>query len=77
MAKCINVEVELRRGETTERLVRRFIKKTKKSGILDECRDRRYYQKPSDKKRHKKAQVRRSIRRKVEEEKANEAKRGR
>jgi len=44
-----------------EKIIRRFIKKTKKEGIVDEMRDRRYYKKPSDKKREdqKKAERRR------------------
>ena len=44
-----------------EKMIRRFIKKTKKEGIVDEMRDRRYYKKPSDKKREdqKKAERRR------------------
>ena len=47
----INVEVKLREGESTERLIRRFIKKTKKEGIVDEYKDRMYYEKPSETKR--------------------------
>ena len=57
-----NVHVTLKecRGNT-ERMIRRFIKKTKKAKVLDQVRDRRYYKKPSDKKREdrKKAERRR------------------
>ena len=47
----LNVETPLRRDEPSERALRRVTKKVKKEGILDEVRDRMYYEKPSDKKR--------------------------
>jgi len=47
MAGPINVEVRLRKGETVERLIKRFTKKVRKEGILDEYRDKRYFEKPS------------------------------
>jgi|TARA_A100001515_G_scaffold143359_1_gene144282 ribosomal protein S21 len=34
-------------GGDPEKMVRRFIKKVKKEGIIDEFRDRRYYKKPT------------------------------
>lgn len=34
-----------------ERMIRKFIRKTKKEGILDEVRERRFHKKPSIKKR--------------------------
>jgi small subunit ribosomal protein S21 len=40
-----------RRNEDPNRFIKRFIKKCKKLGIIDEFRDRRYYKKPSVKKR--------------------------
>jgi len=54
MVSPINVEVRLKPGESTERLIRRFIKRMKKEGILDEYRDNIYYEKPSKVKRLKK-----------------------
>ena len=42
-----------------EKMIRKFIKKTKKEGILDEARDRRYYEKPSVKRRKKSEKARR------------------
>ncbi|HCT54718.1 MAG TPA: 30S ribosomal protein S21 [Balneola sp.] len=33
-------------GGDPEKMVRRFIKKVKKEGIIEEFRDRRYYKKP-------------------------------
>ena len=47
MKKSVKAEVKLRRREDPERLIKRFIKKVKKSGILDEVREKRYYEKPS------------------------------
>ena len=42
----ITVTAEECRGDA-ERMVRRFCKKVKKSGIMDEVRDRRYFKKDS------------------------------
>ncbi len=33
--------------EAVEKLIKRFIRKTKKQGIIKELRDRRYFEKPS------------------------------
>ena len=43
----VNVEVKPRQNESPEKMIRRFNKKVKKSGILEEIRDRRFYEKPS------------------------------
>jgi len=51
-----------------ERMIRRFIKKCKKAKIIQEVRDRRYYKKPSDVKRHKKQAVLRKIRKNSKKE---------
>ena len=40
-----------RKNEDPNRFIKRFIKKCKKLGIIDEFKDRRYYKKPSVKKR--------------------------
>jgi ribosomal protein S21 len=42
-----------------ERMIRKFIRKTKKEGILDEVRERRFHKKPSIKKREKSEKARR------------------
>ena len=62
MAKTKNLEVTLQqcKGDQT-RLIKRFIKKFKKSGIMDELRDRRFHQKKSDKRRRKKNQRKRIL----------------
>ena len=46
-----NLTIKPRRNERADRLIKRFIKKAKKLGIIDEARDRRYYKKPSEKRR--------------------------
>ena len=40
-----------RRNENGERLIKRFRRKVKKLGLLEELRERRYHTKKSDKKR--------------------------
>ena len=48
----INVKITPRnRHENSDRMIRRFIKKTKKIKLMDELRERRYYRKPSEIKR--------------------------
>ncbi len=59
-----------RNGETDEELVKRFRKKYSKSGIAKELRQRMFHEKPSDKRRRKKAQSIRLLKR--EEEKAEQ-----
>ena len=54
MGKPINVEVTLRRNEHPERMIKRFTRKVKKSGILDDYRERMYYTKKSVKRRKQK-----------------------
>ena len=44
-------QVRIRRNETSESLIKRFVRKVKKSNILKEVNERRYYRKPSEKKR--------------------------
>jgi len=46
-----NYSVKVRRNDKIERVIKRFIKKTKKLGIIDEVKERRYYLKPSEKRR--------------------------
>ena len=52
--KYSNVTVKAKHcGNNVERMIRRFIKKTKKEKILEEVRERRYYKKPSEVRRDK------------------------
>ena len=53
MGKPINVEVTPRKNESPERMIRRFTKKVKKEGILEEVRERSYYVKPSERRKRK------------------------
>ena len=74
MAKAVNVVVKARNGEPTERMIRRFVKKVKKEGILEEYREKMYYEKPSDKKRRIKSRQRRIAEKKSIEKKQLEKK---
>ena len=54
MKKTYNIKVTAKECKNNpERMIRRFIKKTKKSKIIEEAKDRRYYKKPSIKKKEK------------------------
>ena len=55
MARAINIMVESDdpRRDSSDYLVRKFIKKVKKSGLIQEVKNRRYYEKPSAKRRRK------------------------
>lgn len=46
-------EVEVRKDEPFESALRRFKRKIDQEGILREVRDRKHYEKPSDRKRKK------------------------
>lgn len=59
-----------RKGEGDEEFIKRFRKKFSKSGIAKEVRDRMFFEKPSQKRRRKKAQSIRLLAR--EAEKADE-----
>ena len=66
--KAVNVSVHIRetKGDIT-RLIRKFMKKVKKERIIDDYLDRRFYEKPSSKKRREKAKKIRNAR-KAEQE---------
>jgi len=51
-----NVTVIPREKEYVEKTIKRFMRKVKKSGIADEFRKRRFFEKPSIKKRRKSKQ---------------------
>jgi len=46
-------QVEIRKDESFESAMRRFKKQIEQEGILRELRDRKHYEKPSEKKRRK------------------------
>ena len=60
-----NLIVYPRRNENPERVVKRFNKKVKKLGIIDEYKEKQRYLKPSEKRRRDK---KRSARRRAKEE---------
>jgi small subunit ribosomal protein S21 len=62
-----NLTIKPRRNENIERVIKRFNKKVKKLGIIDEVKERRRYVKPSEKRR--KMKKRSDARRKKEEAK--------
>lgn len=57
----VNAEVKVRRGESVEKAMRKLKKILKKTGFLDELRERRYYEKPSVTRRKNKAKRQRLI----------------
>lgn len=48
---CANFSVSSRKNENSENLIRRFLRKTKKEKIVEEVLDRKFYKKPTTKKR--------------------------
>jgi ribosomal protein S21 len=64
--------VELSRGESQEALIRRFLRKVKKSEIIKEVWDRQYYEKPSLKENRKKRKRKRILEKLKKEREAEE-----
>lgn len=54
MSKVVHVSVKPLRKDRPEKMIRRFVRKVKKAGILDEIKKRRYYKKPSEIRREQK-----------------------
>ena len=60
MKKNANVSVNIRQcGNNVEKMIRKFIKKTKKEKIVEQVRERRYYKKPSVAKKEKRLKAQR------------------
>ena len=57
MSKPIHVEVEAQTRDKyeNERLIKKFCRKVKKNGVLDLVKKRRFYEKPSAKRKRKRA----------------------
>ena len=53
MSKSNNLHAKVvpKKGEPFERMVKRFLKKVKKERVIEQVKDRRYYEKPSVTKR--------------------------
>jgi|14_taG_2_1085336.scaffolds.fasta_scaffold02063_3 ribosomal protein S21 len=72
MSKKSNITVKPRKNESQERMVKRFIKKCKKKGIVDEVKDRRYFKSNSQKRN----EIKRKRKRALAKAKAKEKGRG-
>ena len=57
--KPARVEVYRKRDEPNERLIKRLIKRVKKEKIIEQLRDRRYFEKPSDTRNKKNRRIKR------------------
>jgi small subunit ribosomal protein S21 len=66
------ITVELSKGESQESLIRRFLRKVKKSDIIREVWDRQYYEKPSVKKNKKNRKRLRTLEKLKKERQADE-----
>ena len=71
MRKTYNIQVKPRRREDPERMIKRFIKKCKKKGIIDEIKNRRYHKKPSEKRRERNIKRKRALEKAKAKEKGN------
>ena len=67
--KVVNVQVVSRGNMPTEVLIKKFNRAVKKSGIIQEVRERRYYQKPSDVKRRERIRRKKLIKKRNQEQK--------
>jgi small subunit ribosomal protein S21 len=63
--------VKVGRDENVEAAIKRFINKVKKSGLLDEIQERKYFKKPSVKRNEDKRR-RKRVMKKLKDEKASE-----
>mgnify|MGYP003124475591 CR=1 FL=1 len=61
MAKKSNMTVKPRGRESQERMIKRFIKKCKKKGIIDEVKDRRYFKSNSEKRNERNRKRKRAL----------------
>ena len=67
--KVVNVQMINRGNMPTEVLIKKFNRAVKKSGIIQEVRERRYYQKPSDIKRKERIRRKKLIKKNNQEQK--------
>lgn len=66
----VNVEV-INNGRDSLRAIRGFMKKVKNEGLMQELRDRKYYEKPSEKRRKRKLRRIKVLKKLREETEAN------
>ena len=57
---AVNINVIARKNESSERLIKRFIRQVKKERILEEVREKMRYSPPSVRKREKRKRARRA-----------------
>lgn len=50
-----NVHVKVRKGEDPSKAIRRFKKKYEAAGVLKDVKRKKYYMKPSEARKHKRA----------------------
>ena len=63
--------VKVGRDENVEAAIKRFLNKVKKSGLLDEIQERKYFKKPSVKRNEEKRRRKRVLQ-KLKDEKASD-----
>ena len=68
MANPVNVQVVARGNMPAEVLIKKFNRAVKKSGIIQEVRERRYYEKPSDKRRKERIRRKKLIKKRNQEQ---------
>ena len=68
---AINHKVRPRRNESGERLIKKFSRKIKKLGLIEEIKDRRHHKKQSDVKRRAKQRAIARRKKKEQKEKKN------
>ena len=51
MRTFMTIEIKLRKGEPMDRAIRRMKKRLDREGVIRDVRAKRYFEKPSDKKR--------------------------
>jgi ribosomal protein S21 len=66
MTKPYNFEIKEKNGESQDKIIKRFLKKTSKSKIVQECVDRMYFKSNSEKNRNKRSR-KTFIKRKIQE----------
>ena len=58
-------EVKIQEGESIESALRRFKRKCEKAGVLSEVKRRRFYEKPSERRKREMIQARKKMLRKL------------
>tara|TARA_R110000796_G_scaffold217524_6_gene333612 strand:+ start:6243 stop:6497 length:255 start_codon:yes stop_codon:yes gene_type:complete len=70
--RASHVTVIPKKNENPERFIKRFLKKVKKERVIEQVRERRFYEKPSVKRRKKKEQRERVLRKLEQKRRAND-----